>query len=349
MAANDLLDRYLYAVSRYLPAYRQGHLAQQNDLIAELAANLHAQMEDKEAALGRPLTEDEQADLLRRHGHPILVAARYQPHRSLIGPEIFPFYWFTVRRVLPWVVGIWLLVTAATIVFGSSGAPISQRIDVGHITAGLFAAIFQFLAWITAGFALLEYFKGHLRNELAHPHWDPRKLPKADPLADQNGPHHPYADAIASAVFLAWLLCFPRFPILMFGPYVAWHLLNIDLPAIWHTFYWIIVAFTCVQLTAKSALLLRPVRRYYHIIEGILHLLAIGIIAFLLRAHDYVGQASFGGSPMSPQTVSTINASIHNGLLLVLIMVIGQLLWDTAQWLRPKNAPRIANKMGAAS
>jgi hypothetical protein len=73
MAANDLntlIDRYLYAVSRYLPAKRH------DDLLTELAANLHSEMEDKAAALGRPLTEDEQADVLRRHGHPILVAAR---------------------------------------------------------------------------------------------------------------------------------------------------------------------------------------------------------------------------------------------------------------------------------
>jgi hypothetical protein len=341
--ANDLIDRYLYAVSRYLPAERQG------DLVAELAANLHSQMEDKAAELGRPLTEDEQAELLRRHGHPILVAARYQPHRSLIGPEIFPFYWFAVKRILPWVVGIWLLVIVASLIFGSWDTPIAQRVDVGHIITGLFSAVFQFLAWITAGFALLEFFKGHLRNELDHPRWDPRKLPKADSVADQRGPRHPYADVIASAVFLTWLLAFPRFPVLMFGPYVAWHLLNIDLPAIWHTFYWIIVAFNCVQLTTKVALLFRPVRRYYHIVEGVLHLLGIAVIAFLLRAHDYVGQASFGGSPMSPQTVATINASIHGGLLIVLIIAIGQFLWDTAQSLRPRGPNRLASKIGAPS
>src|ERR1700760_3265320 len=160
MAANDLLDRYLYAVSRHLPARRRADSAP-NDLIAELAANLQAQMEDKQEQLGRPLSEDEQAEVLRRHGHPIVVAARYQPHRSLIGPELFPFYWFTVKRVLPWVIGIWLLVTAVTVIFGSPNTPIAQRVDVGHIITGLFGTIFQFLAWMTAGFALLEYFKAH--------------------------------------------------------------------------------------------------------------------------------------------------------------------------------------------
>jgi hypothetical protein len=346
MAANDpnnLIDRYLYAVSRYLPAPRQG------DLLSELAANLHSEMEDKATALGRPLSEDEQAEVLRRHGHPIMVAARYQPHRSLIGPEIFPFYWFTVKRILPWVVGIWLLATVATLIFGSWGTPISQRVDVGHIITGLFSAVFQFLAWITAGFALLEFFKGHLRKELAHPSWDPRKLPKADPVADQNGPRHPWADAIASAVFLAWLLLFPRFPVLMFGPYVAWHLLNIDLPTIWHQFYWIIVAFNCVQLASKIALLARSARRYYHIMESVLHLLGIGILVFLLRAHDYIGQATFGASPMSPETVANLNANIHRGLIVVLIIAVIKFLWDTSQWMRPKIDAGVASKMGAPS
>jgi hypothetical protein len=338
MAANDLnslIDRYLYAVRRYLPAYHQ------DDLLAELSANLHSEMDDKQAELGRPLTEDEQVDVVRRHGHPILVAARYQPQRSLIGPEVFPFYWFTIKRVLPWVVGIWLLVTAATIIFGAQNTPITQRIDVGQIITGLFGAIFQFVAWITVGFALLEYFKVHLSKEFTHPHWDPRKLPKADPIADQKGPHHPWADAVASGVFLAWLLTFPRFPVLMFGPYVSWHLLNMDLPAIWHQFYWLVVAFNCIQLTARIALLFRPVRRYYPILETVIHLLGIGIIASLLRVHDYIGQATFGGSPMSPQTVATVNLSIHRGLLLVLILALGQLLWDTARWLRPKAASQI--------
>jgi hypothetical protein len=73
----------------------------------------------------------------------------------------------------------------------------------------------------------------------------------------------------------------------------------------------------------------------------VIHLLGIGIIASLLRVHDYVGQATFGGSPMSPQTVAIVNLSIHRGLLLVLILAVGQMLWDTVRWLRPKAASQI--------
>jgi hypothetical protein len=306
-------------------------------------------MEDKESELGRPLTQDEQADVLRRHGHPLLVAARYQPQRSLIGPEIFPFYWFTVQRVLPLVVGVYLLAMAANIIFGSQDTPIAQHFDVGRLITGLFGAIFQFLAWVTICFAAVEFFKGDLRDKIYHPSWDPRKLPRADPAANQIGPRHPYADVIASGAFLAWLLAFPRFPVLMFGPVVAWHLLNIDLPAIWHQFYWVIVGFNAIQLASKIALLQPPVRRYYHLIDSVIHVLGIGIIAFLLRTHDYIGQATFGGSPMSAASVATLNENIHRGLLFVLILAIGKFIWDTVQWLRPATAPRIANKMGASS
>jgi hypothetical protein len=54
------LNRYLQAVAKCLP--REGR----EDIIAEMRANILSQMEDREAELGRPLTEDEQADTLRR-------------------------------------------------------------------------------------------------------------------------------------------------------------------------------------------------------------------------------------------------------------------------------------------
>lgn len=340
---NNLIDRYLYAVSRYLPANRQG------DLLTELAANLHAEMEDKAAALGRPLTEDEQSDVLRRHGPPLVVAARYQPQRSLIGPEIFPFYAFTIKRLLPLVIGINLLAQAAAVIFGSGQVPMAQRFHFGNVLGDLFYAVLMFLVTVTAAFALVEAYKTNWRQMLEQHKWDPRKLPKAQPITS-SGPRHPWADVIAGAVFLLWLLAFPRFPVLMFGPYVAWHLLNIDLPAVWHTFYWIIIAFNVVQLAFRIALLSRPLRRYYHLFEGVIHLLGIGILIFLLRARDYIGQATFGGSPMSPDTVANLDANIHRGLLIVLIIAVLKFVWDTAQWLRPqKTLAQAVTRAGASS
>jgi hypothetical protein len=46
----DLLDRYVSAVKTYLPA------DQQDDIGKELSANIQSEMDDRESALGRPLS-----------------------------------------------------------------------------------------------------------------------------------------------------------------------------------------------------------------------------------------------------------------------------------------------------
>jgi len=70
---------------------------QKEDIINELSANLLFEMEDKEAELGRPLTELEQEAILREHGEPMVVAGRYGAShrcvafgRQLIGPALYP-------------------------------------------------------------------------------------------------------------------------------------------------------------------------------------------------------------------------------------------------------------------
>src|SRR5882672_981392 len=105
----DLLDRYLQAVKKHLPWKGQ------DDIIAELRANLEAQLEDKQAELGRPLTIAEVEAWLKQMGPPMHVAARYQPQQSLIGPAVFPTYWFVLRTACFWAVVISSVVSAVQI------------------------------------------------------------------------------------------------------------------------------------------------------------------------------------------------------------------------------------------
>ena len=70
-----------------------------DDILAELSEDLRAEIADDEESLGRPLTNDEMVQLLKRRGHPILVAAAYLPQRSLIGPALFPIYAFVLKIV----------------------------------------------------------------------------------------------------------------------------------------------------------------------------------------------------------------------------------------------------------
>jgi len=90
----DLLDRYLQAVSFWLPK------RQKDDIVAELSEDLRSQMEEKETSLGRKLTDSEVEGILKGCGSPLAVAARYLPQQSLIGPTLFPLYRFVLGVVL---------------------------------------------------------------------------------------------------------------------------------------------------------------------------------------------------------------------------------------------------------
>jgi len=149
----DLLERYLQAVGQYLPA------ATKADTLAELQANLLAQIDERVEELGRPLTEAETADVLRAHGKPELVALRYLPQRSLIGPTIFPFYLFTLRKALPLVVLVYAVARAAVLTFAE---------PAGNLGLAVVAVVVQFVpvllifwAVVTGVFAVLEFVQNH--------------------------------------------------------------------------------------------------------------------------------------------------------------------------------------------
>lgn len=97
----DIIDRYLNAVAAQLSQ------DQRADIVAELRDMILSRFEDKEEALGRPLTEAEHEEILREIGHPLAVAARYgSGPQHIVGPELFPWWMFGVRVGLIAVVAI---------------------------------------------------------------------------------------------------------------------------------------------------------------------------------------------------------------------------------------------------
>ena len=149
----DLLERYLQSVRYFLPR------AQRDDILKELSENIRSQIDDKEAELGRPLTETELAAIIKQHGSPLLAASGYRqaPLRHLIGPVLFPFYWF-VLKVLFW---IGLAVCAlSSIALISSGQPIR---DLFSGLLGFMHAALPAFGWITFLFAALDFLNAKFR------------------------------------------------------------------------------------------------------------------------------------------------------------------------------------------
>ncbi|MGA3026573.1 MAG: hypothetical protein ABSF98_17560 [Bryobacteraceae bacterium] len=185
----ELLDRYLNAVRYWLPG------AQQEDIIAELGDDIRSQIEERESALGRKLDEADLAALLKERGHPMLMAGRYMPQRSLIGPVLYPAYLAVLRVVLLWVmVPVFVLIVGPVLV-ATTASPVAASIQTLWNLA--MAAVFG-VGVITVIFAIVE--RRGLRDLLK---WDPRKLPrlpKTKPIPDAARPI-PRATAIAELVF----------------------------------------------------------------------------------------------------------------------------------------------------
>jgi hypothetical protein len=330
----ELLDRYLQSVSRHLPRRRQ------KDILAELRANLESQLEDKESALGRPLTQGESEDWLREIGSPIVVAGRYLPQQSLIGPSIFPIYWFVLRTALFWALVIYTVVSALLIALGQANAP-----AIPEAILRVPGVLFTVAAWITLFFAALEFFSTRYPQHFApylckFAEWSPATLPplEKDPLAPRK-----YAHAIAELVFgflfLIWLLLIPQYPFLVLGPGIAMlHASPFLLTPHLLLFYVYFVAFHAFQLLWRGIDFARgawqrpnPLQHITLKAAALVPLIALLFVPgqqFLLLRDPIADAAHYAA------TLHTVNQAIHQAVFVLIAIVSLQLLWELGRFLR---------------
>jgi hypothetical protein len=226
----ELLNSYLKAVRMYLPK------SQRADIIKELSENLLSQMEEKEAALGRPLTEDEEESILMKHGDPLSVASRYGNSTcgvsfgvQLISPEIFPLY----RNILLF---DWILTSAIFIVLAIIGTPVT-------ISNFLVPILMQFVV-VTGIFVIIDRLQ---RN--SHQHWSfpPAHLQPIPRWQSISG-------IVLWTVVSIWWAAVPHFPWLLLGSAVG----SVKLAPVWEMFYAPILFLFLAGLAQRWINLLRP-------------------------------------------------------------------------------------------
>ncbi len=97
MNANEMIDRYIFAVGERLP-YKKSL-----DIQAELRSTMLDTLEDRAGA--NPSLE-QVAEVLKEFGAPEKVATSYNPQRQyLVGPELFPLY----RLILTILFSVWAI------------------------------------------------------------------------------------------------------------------------------------------------------------------------------------------------------------------------------------------------
>lgn len=328
----DLLERYLHAVGQHLPAKGRA------DTLAELRANLLAQIEAREEELGRPLTEAEVATILEKHGRPVLVATQYRPKQYLIGPELFPIYWITIKRSLPLLLLAYAAIqVVALILHGDSGFNVMAA--VGNLPG----VLLTFWAVMTLGFAIFEYAQGRYFAEIKLPaNWNPHDLPpiaaqeKTPSLASR------LADLVVHVLAIVWLLIIPYKPVLLLGPGLAYlRGLPVGLTPDWHTLYWQIIGLLALMLTLKAVSLSSNLGKWRNGLQIAEQLLGIGILVVLVATRTYfVPAATLTAHNLA--SLIAFNALLNLGFKIALVIRVFKLLWDLWKMFSEPVVPRTA-------
>ena len=331
----ELLDRYLEAVRKHLPWKRQ------NDILAELRANLEAQLEDRESSLGRPLTQGEAEDWLRSLGAPIQVAAPYQPQQYLIGPRLFPVYLAVLKVALPWIFAIYIIIWAVQIFASSAGL-----MPAIGIAISLPWSLFLSVGVITMIFAVIEFLTLHFPErfpQLKHKveDWSPAELPPVPKQSEGPGKPRTLAQAIAEvvfgALFLAWWLLVPHYPYLLFGPGAFFlRALPVDFSPVFRQFYWCVAVLNLVQLIWHAVDLGRGAwqrrSRMEHMVSSILGIVPL-VLLLSVSGHAYVFLRPGATGTLTAAQLATANQFMHFSISLVLAIQAAQLAWSLGRHL----------------
>ena len=321
----DMLDRYLGAVRSYLP--KSLSRAQQDDIIAELEENLRAEMDDREPERGHPLTAEDEETILQRHGHPMIVAGRYQASqgrvafgRELIGPALFPLY----LRTLWIVMAISLAIYAAVVtVLTLTGNPLTVG---GVLTSVVMQVAIQFAA-LTAIFTVANQYLPTMR-------WDARSLPmlpKTQPTQpkERQGERvsrvETLAEIVGIVVVVGWLWFAYNQPSLLFGPALE----HYRLAPVWQQVALPTLLVLGVSVARGVVSLFRPEWvRLKRVVSVVTDIAGLGILLFLLQADSWVTLANGSAAPGSA------NEFVYYGLLSTAAVFVLVIAWDTWKLIR---------------
>lgn len=320
----NLLERYLQAVGQYLaPGTRE-------DVLAELRVNLQAEIDAHAEEKEEPLTESEIAAILKAHGRPMLVAARYMPQQYLIGPEVFPFYVLTLRRTAPLVVLVYFVAHLASFIFSP---------NPGAFAASLAKSFVQLvpvllISWtaITLTFAMIEYVHKQQGEGACWTEWDPAKLPSLAHPPKQKSPASRIADLVVHCLWMLYVFAIPGHPYLILGPGALFlTALSARFGPVWRPFYIAIVVLLLAQLAIKVMALARGKHRWEAPLELLTKILGVVPTALLALTKVYF-------VPTSPaanlHTLAQINGWMNAGFRIVLVIVVLNLVWDSWQYFR---------------
>jgi hypothetical protein len=271
----EMIERYLEAVKFWLPKRHK------DDIIDELSADIDSQIEEREAGLGRNLSEAEVESILKQRGRPVVVANRFLPQEQLIGPLLFPIYRFVLK-----IIGLFYLLPWALVRIGMMTYDRACRAQQTHVPWSAAVAAVWTTWWTTAFvaigmttlvFAILERVnaKSHFLDE-----WSPRNLPPVR-IPNQIPRATSVFELAFALLFFVWWGLNASMRVLHLGSAV-----RIELSPQWVWFFSAYLVLAAANAAISAANLIHP---YWTARRATLRLLSDGIGAalccWLLRAN----------------------------------------------------------------
>ena len=316
----DLIDRYLNAVRRHLPAKLQ------DDIVNELTDNLRSEAEELQHQAGHALSDDEQAAMLKTHGHPWLMASKYLPQQQLIGPALFPYYRQALTMVVFWVVLPIALFGGAMVAIYSAHPSQAWTRVIGTAWNGAIYAV----GIVTIVFVVLEHERVRFT---ALDNWNPKKLADIGP-----GRSVPRSETvpglIATLTFLVWWIGLVPTPQLT--EYAGVSVRFVAAP-IWAEMYIPVLIVVAAGMAVSLVDLVRPWRTVtVSIVDITVNLMNAAVVGLLIKARHYVEVL---GDPTHADRLTRADNWINSSLSWTLMVIGAVILFDVLHelWLMARS------------
>lgn len=301
---STLVDHYLWQLKTLLPAKHR------DDIAAELGGDIRSAIQDRERALGRALTDDEQNAVLAGFGHPMLIAGRYLPMQQLIGPDVFPLYWYVLQAVLIVIAVIGGVLAGIAVLTDSRATQGALQVLTRFFWIGIDAA-----ALVTVAFAILDHEKVRFRFLET---FDARKIGtgiwglRAAPLSPI-----PRSDTVfelaTMAILLLWwadVIVFPH----------EFRAVVLSLSPATRPFFFPVLALCVAELARLAVDLVRPYRTAPRVaLRLLLNAAWLALAALAFRADGLLQGTPAAGSAADLDSV----LSLANTAFRVLLFVVG--------------------------
>jgi len=295
----DLIDRYLAAIERRLPADKA------DDIVAEIRDDLLTRQEVREEALGRSLGKDELAALIKEMGHPLVLASRYRTQQYLIGPDAFPFFIATLRIVAIFLALAFAIDAASGVVFGHVD-PIRAIARAG---ANILSSAMLAFGTVAAIFYALER-TGFPAEHLAK--WRPQDLPEV-----KDKQPSPWGSAFEVAVGIYAILWWCGVVPLPYYSNVKGLTLTAD--PVWTAIWWPVLALMVARLIYNVVQWLRP---RWKAVRAVLSVAtAVGGVALLGLVYRAGHWISASGPTIPAHQLAELDQAVNLGIRWAIVVV----------------------------